>query len=224
MHGGEHLTPCWGPSWKWKATRCQCWLWCVPARCRTEHMGGSQGHLCMWMRTYLSWHLCESDLSSFLCVHRAIFTYDGFTNKLKLADSGGKNNHHLISARPSHAVRTFTLSPPLWQPAAWKSWQPSFTSLRPSMGFARWRPRRQEPPRSLWSAGWVAQRMVGWSWVEPAQMMRREKRRFSHHSKLYNHSLSLDHWVSSANIIDGSSNTVTSVLIVSSYMFSKYLH
>lgn len=54
----------------------------------------------------------DLSLSVFICVHRAIFTYDGFTNKLKLADSGGKNDHHLISVRWSHAVRTFKLSPP----------------------------------------------------------------------------------------------------------------
>lgn len=41
-----------------------------------------------------SWsHFSAADLSMF--VHRAIFTYDGFTNKLKLADSGGKEEYYL---------------------------------------------------------------------------------------------------------------------------------
>lgn len=44
-----------------------------------------------------SWsHFAAADLSVF--VHRAIFTYDGFTNKLKLADSGGKEDCDLLVA------------------------------------------------------------------------------------------------------------------------------
>lgn len=51
-----------------------------------------------------------------LCVHRALFAYDGVTNKLKLADSGGKVDCHF------HQIITFTflrpqnrlLAPRLW--------------------------------------------------------------------------------------------------------------
>lgn len=44
-----------------------------------------------------------------MCVHRAIFTYDGFTNKLKLADSGGKNH----PASGSRSVHVYAHSPSL---------------------------------------------------------------------------------------------------------------
>lgn len=45
-----------------------------------------------------------------MCVHRALFTYDGFSNKLKLADSGGKKDHHHLSLPQGHV---YTHSPSL---------------------------------------------------------------------------------------------------------------
>lgn len=47
-------------------------------------------YMCMNISHQPSGRISAADLSVF--VHRAIFTYEGFTNKLKLADSGGKED------------------------------------------------------------------------------------------------------------------------------------
>lgn len=61
---------------------------------------------------HLSCRRRAADLSSCMCVRRAIFTYDGFSNKLKLADSGGKN-HPRVSMHQGQAAGTLTLTLPL---------------------------------------------------------------------------------------------------------------
>lgn len=114
-------------------------------------------------------------------VHRAIFTYDGFTNKLKLADSGGKDRDIPLVFREYRNIRPvrifvvklsithlFALFPPLFQQlVVWPSWQGSFTSPSLSMDCAKWATWRLEGSGLLWSAGWVADKLKGLSSWKP---------------------------------------------------------
>lgn len=133
-------------------------------------------------------HFSAADLLVCLYVHRAIFAYDGLTNMLKLADSGGNAHPEMspifscwkkssifvvkLSIRilspfvPSNVALCLSL---LQQRAVWQSWQGSFTSPSLSTDCAKWEVWRQEAHGLLWSAGWVASRFMGTH--IPAQIM-----------------------------------------------------
>lgn len=53
-----------------------------------QHFCNTQHHTCVCY-IFLT-HICQRLTCMCACVHRVIFTYDGITDNLKLADSGGK--------------------------------------------------------------------------------------------------------------------------------------
>lgn len=148
----------------------------TPARCRTERMRGPQGR-----PTGVNAHVSvisscvPADLSSSMCVHRAIFTYDGFTNKLKLADSGGKNDRS--GSRSSCSAYVDAQSPSLAAGGV-EELAAKFHVSKPQYGLCKVTNTETGAPQ-IALISWVSRMEDGgtWSRVGPEQMMRWERRR-----------------------------------------------